>query len=143
MAKPGFTLIELILVIALMGLLGLGTLPFSSNLLSRNAVDSKTNELYSFVKTAQLNSMLGKANSSWGVAINNGVLYLFKGNSFAERDLAFDQKITLPSTITITEAELVFNRVNGELNQEYQLTVSSQLKTKTVSITRLGVVNVN
>lgn len=134
---------ELLLVIAIMGLLGLATLPFSSNLLSRNAVETKTHELYSFIKTAQLNSMLGKANASWGVNVNNNTIYLFAGSSFVERNSDFDQKIAIPSNLNITPAELVFSKSAGELNQDYSFVVSGPLKSKSLSVTRLGVVNVN
>lgn len=141
--QKGFTLIELILVVAIISLLGLSIIPFSSNLILRNNIQIKINEVYTYMKTAQLNSLLGKGNSRWGVQIDSTNIYLFKGDNFANRDLVFDQKINIPNSISITPVEIVFDKNTGELAQEYVISINSQLKNRSLSINRLGVINVN
>lgn len=140
----GFTLIELLLVIALISLVGASTIPVGSNFLVRNYLKNKTNEVVASLRTAQLNSLAGKEDSRWGVKTTANQIILFKGSTYAGRDSAFDQLFAIPGSITITQTEVVFNRLTGNpVGGATTLTVASVIGSSTVVVNAAGTVNVN
>lgn len=87
----GFTLVELLLVIAIVAFVGATSIPVGSAFLVRNQLKNKTNEIVSSMRTAQLESISGKEDSQWGVSIDASEIILFKGSSYIARDSDFDQ----------------------------------------------------
>ena len=145
MAKnSGMTLIELLLVIAIIAVLGVSTMSIGQKFLVDNYLQNKTNELVATLRTAQLNAMSGKENSQWGVTVTNGQIILFKGSSYAGRDTDFDTSFKIPASIGITNDEIVFALVTGEPNKtaNYNLSTNSG-SGQTVSINQLGIIDVN
>jgi len=139
----GITVVELILVIALIALIGGTTVPLASNFLVRNFLKNKTNELSSSLKTAQLNTLAGKEASQWGVNISSTQITMFKGASFATRDVAFDQKFQIPSSLTITQDEIVFQQLTGNPDATATLTIASNANdSNQVTVNQVGTINV-
>ena len=140
----GVTLVELLIVIALIAIIGASTTPVLSNFLARNYLRNKTNELVASLRTAQINTISGKEDSQWGVNTSTSEITLFKGSSFAGRDTNFDQSFSIPATITITTDEIVFDRLTGDPDAVATLTITSNAgDSNTVTVNEVGTVNVN
>lgn len=141
--SKGITIIELLIVIAIIAIIGASTTPMLSNFLVRNFLRNKTNELTASLRTAQINSISGKEDSQWGVNISSSDITLFKGSSFASRDPDFDQPFSIPASINITNDEIMFDRLTGNPDSTATLSVSSNAgESNTVSVNEVGTVNV-
>jgi len=136
-----FTLIELLLTIAIFLIIGSFSTPFLSRFLVSQNVSQTTNQIKSYLKKAQSYSLSGKSNSNWGVVIISGELILFKGNSYVNRDSSFNEKTLISQNVLITGfSEIVFNRVTGVPDKELMITVSNQGKTNQITVNNRGMV---
>lgn len=141
MKSSGFSLIELILVISIIGIIAGTTIPIGSSFLARNYLHNKTNELMTSLRNAQINSLAGKQNGQWGVYVGNDQIVLFQGASFASRDQVFDQSFSIPASVSISSGEIVFD-INGLPNQSISFNLSTNTgDSRTVSVNQLGAVN--
>lgn len=142
--RSGFTLIELILVVAIIGLLvGLfGSV--GTSFLVRNNTQNTTNDLVSSLRVAQLNSISGKRDSTWGVKIISGQIVVFAGTSYASRITTFDENVSFASPVTISpnNAEIVFAKNTGTTTAT-TLTITNNIgETITVLVNNQGIVDV-
>ena len=62
----GLTIIELLLVIAIISTLGILSASFYAKFLTQNAVENTQNQLVNSFRKAQTYSMMGKQNGVWG-----------------------------------------------------------------------------
>jgi prepilin-type N-terminal cleavage/methylation domain-containing protein len=142
--KNGFTIIELLVVIAILLILGGLSSPFYSNFLVSNYLETKTNEVITALRTAQINAVSGKGGTRWGVNISASAITVYKGNSYATRAAAFDQIYTIPATITITNVDVAFTMTTGNPTNTPTITISNNVgKSHTVTVNSVGTVDVN
>jgi len=138
MRSRGVTLIELLLVIAIIALLGATTIPVGSGFLIRNNFHNSTNELISSLRIAQINSLSGKENRQWGVEISSSAIKMY-----AVGDTAFDQTYDIPGGVSITTDTIIFDQLTGNSDATANLTVSnSGGDSRSITVNQLGVVNV-
>src|SRR3990172_2374453 len=90
--RSGFTIIELILVVAIMLTISVMAPVFYSRFLLQNAVANTVDQLTGSLRKAQIYSMMGKQGSEWSVNYSSNTIPLYKGTSFATRDSTFDEK---------------------------------------------------
>lgn len=120
------------IVIALGIVLLLGALSLVSFFNSRRVQNLVTagNEVLGVVRLAEERALAGDGEDLWGVRLEAGQYYLFRGVSFAGGEVI--QSYTLPSGIEIADVppawgqEIVFNRVDGTTGQEGSFTVRVQ-----------------
>jgi prepilin-type N-terminal cleavage/methylation domain-containing protein len=141
----GFTIIELLISIAIVVILGSATsIPFASRFINRNNVETKTNEVVSAFRTAQLNSISGKGHSSWGVHIDTTKIVMFKGISYVFPGTVFDQKYSIPSTVSITPVDVVFDELTGSPSAVLTVTIQNSLfENHIVRVNEVGSVNLD
>ena len=139
----GFTIIELIIVIALVSILGLLSVAFFSRSLLANAVVNTEDEFAGELRKAQLYSMMGKQNGGvWGVAYSANTLYLFKGSSFATRSTAFDETYTVnPNVIVSGLTEVEFSHMTGTPSAQPTIVIKSSNTSRTITINSQGIIN--
>src|SRR5687767_13004096 len=100
--QSGFTLIEIILVVAIvLGLAGM-TPTFYSRFLLQNAASNTADQLVGSIRKAQLYSMVGKQDSAWSVNYSSNTITVFKGINFGGRDQGFDEKFSVNPNVTIS-----------------------------------------
>ena len=118
----GFTLTELIVVIAIAVLLGGLALPALRIAQKNSELDSAVESLVSVLRLAQNRTLGSEGASQYGVffdaAASPDQYTLFKGATYATRDVNADEAHVLPrsveiSAITIPESAVVFARVTG------------------------------
>ena len=141
-STKGFTLIEILLVIASMSLISVLTVSFFSRFLLQNAVSNTVDQIAGELRKAQTYSMAGKQNSGWGVNYSSSTLTLFKGNTYATRNPALDETFQINPNISITGfTEIEYAKVTGMPNTTAIIVISTPKLSKTVTVNSQGVVN--
>jgi prepilin-type N-terminal cleavage/methylation domain-containing protein len=142
MNHKGFTLIELLLVVALVGVLGYISIGFYSRFFTQNAVANTTDQLTSELRKAQIYSMMGKQNSSWGVHKGTNQIILFQGSSYTGRNVAFDEIFSVNQNVSLTGlSDIIFSRMTGTPSASPTIVISGNNNTKTVIVNSQGVVS--
>lgn len=138
-AIKGFTLIELIIILALVSVIAFLSVSFYSRFLLQNEVENTTERLVGQIRKAQLYSMMNKGNSSWGVKVASGNITLFSGGSYATRNSSLDESFTFNNNISILGlSETVFKYRTGTPSAVFTVTISGNNNTKTISINSQG-----
>jgi Tfp pilus assembly protein FimT len=110
----GYTLIETLLVIAIVITVGFFSAAFSSLMIPRMAVRDAGDQLKSVLRKAENYTISGRLDSSWGVHYADSVITLFKGASYAGREDSFDERTGINERISVSGfTEVVFVRPGG------------------------------
>lgn len=142
--KRGFTLLELLLSVAVIGLLAGISIPVLSRVQTKTDLDTATAVFVSSLRRAEALAQSVDGDTSWGVHTASGVVVLFKGISYAGRDATYDEIFSVPTTITVSGlTDVVMNKFTGYPTATGTATfVSSVLPdTKTVSVNAKGAVS--
>lgn len=123
--KNGFTLVELIIVMSIMGvLLGLVTIALS-NVRQRTTINALTQIFVSDIRQQQIKAMSGDTQGgatadSYGIHVESSQYVLFKGTSY---DPAASSNFTvdLPANMqfVVPAADVVFYKVSGDAVASY------------------------
>lgn len=140
--KRAFTLIEIIIVIALFSALVLIGVPFSQSNLAASELDAAAEVTVKSLKLTQTQSQAVKEDDTWGVRIDGHNIVQFKGASYAARDQAYDG-ITQFSNKTIFSGltEVVFSKIDGLPDQSGDIVIENFGKTRTITIYANGAIN--
>lgn len=141
--SSGFTLIETILVVALVGIIsGIG-LPLYNMMSGSNDLDIAENMLVASLRRAESLSSASVGDSEWGVGITPGAFVLFKGSNYAGRDVGFDEVYDIVDSIqTSGLAEVVFTKLSGNPHFSGTVTLTSLGgENKQITINEKGMVN--
>lgn len=138
----GFTFIELIIVIAVILILGIGATPTFINLLAKNNLNTVTNGFKSSLRKAQSYAISGKDNNAvWGVCIFGQNIRLFSGSCSSP---ARKEEISITNGVNISGFSTVtFEDLRGEPSSAFTFTLSNQAGTKNIIINSAGNVNSN
>jgi prepilin-type N-terminal cleavage/methylation domain-containing protein len=142
--KNGFTIIELILVISIVGVLMAATAPFMSSFILRNSWHMATDRVASEAYKAQNYAMSGKVisgSSVWGVCINGDTFRMFNGSCSVPN---FYEDFPFPRGVTITGiSSVTFDVLRGLPSVASTILISSNVGSSTVSLGESGMVDVN
>lgn len=140
--QKGFTLLEFLLSFALIALLVTVTAPVYRRVQMRNDLDLAIRETSSGFRRARLYAQVGKEDGAWGVRIDEGVITVFQGDSYATRDTAFDEAQEISSSLTITGVqEVVFSAFTGNPSTTGTVTYETVLEeTRTATINGKGMI---
>lgn len=143
MCNKGFTLIEMLLVVALIALLGLVSVPVYMTVQNRNDLDLQKSILVQSLRRAEVLSSSMKEDSAWGVYIDGSKMVIFKGSSYSFRDSAFDEEFLIPASVSVEGIkEVVFEKLTGEPNPTGDITLISNInESRIISINEKGSIN--
>lgn len=138
---PGFTLVEIAVVLGILALILVMGLPFGIDTYRNYLLTSETRNLVSILRRAQEFAFSNKNESSYGLYAADGEFILFKGDSFAGRDAAFDEKYPREPSIAVSGfTEIVFSKLSGKPNVTSTINLSNGLTSQTVEINEEGVI---
>jgi len=120
--KSGLTLIEIIIVITLITILAAFVAPVGFDFYRRGVLERETELLKANLERARDFARTGKLDSSWGIKFYPGngdhdceeCYIFFKGNSYDERNSAYDKIFNLPPVTVEGVSEVVFEKITGE-----------------------------
>lgn len=139
--NKGFTLLELLLSIALISVLAGFSLPIYRTLIKKNDLDIAVNSIAASMRRAQILSQAVDGDISWGVKVQSGSIVVFKGASYTTRDTAYDESFDLQSSTSPSgTTEVVFAKLTGLPQSTGTTTLTSESDTRTVSINAKGMV---
>ncbi len=141
--KSGFTLIEIMLVVVVVGsLAGIGV-PIYQALQNRNDLDIAASAVVQDLRRAQILSQAVTGDSTWGARIQTGSVVVFKGVSYAGRDQSFDETFGTDPSITISGIqEIIFSKLNGAPMSTGNITLTSRAgESRVISINAKGTVS--
>ncbi len=149
--QHGFTLVELVITLALFGILVLIGIGLSSNTLGRNQTGNVTQDSVTTLRRAQWQSMNGHEDTEWGVHFETDLFVLFKGPTYSALDP--DNVVTdLPNDIDIISIslngggdEVIFNSDFGATDEYGSFIVdhTSSDKQQTVTVNEAGMIDWN
>ena len=114
---PGFTLLEMLLSIALIAMLAGMFLPLYGAVYVKNDLDLATSAIIQDLRRAQTLSQAVDSDSMWGVHVQTGSVILFQGPNYAGRAVAFDEGFAFSNTINLAGlTDVVFSKMIGEVN---------------------------
>lgn len=141
--NAGFTLIEVMLSLAAIGIIAGISVPIYQSFQVRNDLDIATIELAQGARRAQLLAQAVDGDTSWGIKIQSGSLAIFKGTSYAARDATFDELFEVPTSLTPSGvSEIVFTKFTGlpQITGTMTLTANTN-EARTITINAKGLVS--
>lgn len=140
--KKGFTLLELLLSVAIISLLAGLSLPVYRTLMQKNDLDIATTTTALSLRRAQVLSQAVDGDTTWGVKTQTGSIVIFKGTSYATRDSTFDETFDVPTSISISgTTEYVFSKLTGLPQATGTVNLSTESDARTVTMNTKGMVN--
>ncbi len=136
---PAFTLIEILLAVALLAMILAISLPLGQEYLNKNELENAKTLITQTIRSAQANAKAGKADAQWGVRINDNAITLFQGNSYATRNTSVDVVITWSDRFDATGvSELVFSKYNALPSTTGTITITGFELTSEITINTQG-----
>lgn len=138
----GFTILELLLVIASIAVIAGFSLPLWRNLQIKNDLDISVITIAQSLRRAQILSQAVDADIGWGLRVQSGSITLFQGNTYATRNTNFDETFTLQSTITPSGlSEIDYVKFTGLPGTTGTITLTTESNSKTITINSKGMIN--
>lgn len=137
--KTGFTLVEVLVVSAILGVLSVLSYPFYSRLVLQNAVSDTADKLVSSLRKAESYALASKDGSNWGVQFSGGNIFLLRESS----GTVFDT-YNVSSNISVSGLDhIIFTKPAGLPNSTGTFTVSGGSNTKSITLNSEGVASVS
>ena len=140
--QTGFTLIEVLLVVALMTILAAIGTPIYGSLQNSNGLDVSVNTLAQYLYQAETFSRGEQHDSPWGVAVVGQTMVLYAGTTYAGRNSAYDTTFSMPVTLhTSGLSEVDFSKLYGLPSATGTFTLQTGSSSRTVTINSEGMVS--
>jgi len=129
LCKKGFTLIEILIVIAIMGIITAITIPQLSGVEQRQVARYHIEMIESLFFEARTKTVSSQELSSYGIALNTESIILFRGESHTEEnsieEFVFESGFIISSIDLNSGNDFSFARMSGAVANPGQFTLSS------------------
>ncbi len=148
----GFTILEILIVISILGLLMAVTVPSFLTFKRNSLLNTETQEILTIVNRARLSSMSSRGDLQYGVHFEATRIVLFQGGTYSEGASTnevhiFNHALTLnPITINGGGSDVLFLKFMGTTNQNATTTlrvVGSTTASSTIIVRPSGVATIN
>lgn len=142
MNQNGFTLIEVLLSVAILTILTGLSLPVYESFMRRNDLDITAQQLAASLRRAQTYARSVNHDTVWSVRVQPTVVTLFQGTDYASRNTAYDESFSVPSTVTTSGlSEIQFAKLSAAPNTSGTITLTSNANaTRTITVNAKGMV---
>ena len=138
--ERGVTLIEFLLVIAIITVIAGAAAPFLSRFVLITNFDSARQKVISTIRKAQSYAMDGRNNQTWGVCISGGAIRLYSGTCATP---TISENFTVPSSVSVSGlSDTTFNS-RGEPSLSLSITVSSSIDSSSIQLNNAGGMSIN
>lgn len=145
-AQNGFTLIEVIVVTAIIIFFVSSGIPLYSRFFEKSQIDEAAEQISSLLKLSREMSIARNDNYSYGIFFNNSIkphkYIYFKGNNYLSRDTNFDRLYLLGDDLFFEQipssGEIVFSKGLGEPSATTTIILQSDNDQKKVIISDFG-----
>jgi prepilin-type N-terminal cleavage/methylation domain-containing protein len=142
MRRDGFTLVEMVIVVALMTSFALLGIPFGVEAYRDYVLTSTTRDIVSVLRRAEALAIANTSSSPYGVAFRVDRVMLFKGATYSSRNPAYDEEHSfVPAVVVAAPSEVVFAPLSGMPSAAVSLAVGNGLRSQSVDINIHGVVD--
>lgn len=140
----GFTLVEMIMVIALLAVLAAFSTPFYVSFVRRNDLSIAARAVGLAINNAEIHSQGILLDQAWSVRVQQGSVTVYLGTNYVTRDQAWDITTKIRSNISFTgTTDFTFSRGTGLPTQASSITLRNiNNETRTVSVNAKGVVDI-
>ena len=139
--KSGLTIVELLIVIAIFTILFSLSSSVYNDYKSHSNLAVTANSVVEAMRFAQSGAQSGKGDSKWGVEILTNQITIFKGNSYAGRDISFDEDFVFANGVSASGlAEVIFDKLTGETSTVGTVTLTNGAESKNISINEKGTI---
>lgn len=130
--SQGFTLVEVVLIVAIFIILLSSAVSLSSSRVQREDLSAKAKEIANLIAKARNNSMTGYQADAWGIKVLNNstdcpanadCVVMYKGEEYSERNANYDQFVSLGVSTSTTvyidadqQNEFYFGYLSGWLS---------------------------
>jgi Tfp pilus assembly protein FimT len=137
-----FTLLEILLVVALMTIIAVVTIGFDKSYIARNDLSLSTESVIQSLRRSRMLSQTMSYDDMWGVHLTSNQIIVFKGSDFALRDVDYDEVYTVPSTISFSGInDIKFEKQTGIPTTTGNININSSINSSSViSINTKGLV---
>ena len=133
----GFSLIEVLLVIVIIGLLGYLTLPLGIGFYQTLVLNSSADQLIQTLRQAQTDAQAAKFDSSFGVRLNEQA-YTF----FSSEQPSYDLTYTLDQGLTLSGlTEVIFSKITGLPNLTGEIFLANKRESALIQINNQGTID--
>lgn len=145
--KSGVTFIELLVIISVLGILITVSGQVFVFFQRESSLNNTVEEIVNVLRLAQNKTLASEEADQYGIYFNTSAepdeYLLFKGPSFASRDVSYDKIYTAPNNLELYDInlagsnEVVFERLTGLTSQPGQVSLrlkSDPSKTKTIYV---------
>lgn len=137
----GFTLIEVLFVLAISAIFAGATFPLGQTYLRREELEKAVRDVASSVRYAQEKSQAGSFDSAWGVKVSSGSVTVFQGATYATRDSSYDQLVSMPTALVPSgTTEFDFARRTGRTTSGTLTITDAWGAVRTVAVNGFGTV---
>jgi prepilin-type N-terminal cleavage/methylation domain-containing protein len=140
--QKGFSMIEVLLSVAIIGILVGTSVPVYQVFYNKNIMDVASVSVAQSLRRAQILSQSVDGDMSWGVSVGSNKITVFKGVDYVSRAGNLDEDFDLPESVTPSGlSEVVFNKLTGEPQSTGTLTLtSSNGEVRTITINEKGII---
>jgi len=140
--EGGYTLIEEVLVVAIIAVLAVFGIPIYDGLQNSNGLDVSVNTLVQDLYQAQILSRNEQNSTSYGVYVTNTTITFYAGTSYATRNTATANVFNMPVTIIASGlSEVDFSKFYGLPSTTGTFTLTNNSTARAVTINSIGMVD--
>lgn len=142
-SQAGFTLIEVIIVIIIVGVIFAGISTISFGVLGNSRLTVETDRVVETLRRAQSRSVNGLYDDVWSVRVTSSDVTLYKGDDYGTRDTSFDDQLDLNASVNSSLSDVTFKFKTGATDDTGAITLTSSTSgdSRTININSAGLVS--